>query len=328
MTIRFWWLVLVAGVAAGAAPCTKATSKCTEFVRLKDGPSRSLIYRTFPLHEKNENIRRALVVVHGAGRDADVYFRSAVAAASLAKALNDTIVIAPRMASNDGRACKDRLALNEVSYNCSSWRSGGPALSNGKVNSFEFLDELLRQLARKDLFPNLNSIVVTGHSAGGQVVTRYAMSNLVHEKLGVPVRYVVANPSSYAYLDDTRPNKENFVPFSDAGKCVTYDDWPYGIKKRIGYTAVLTDDQLKKQLAERPVVYLLGEQDILPIHGFDSSCPAMAQGPTRLARGEAYARYVAEKFHAHHSVTVVPQCGHDGRCMYTSEAALPILFPK
>jgi hypothetical protein len=208
----------------------------------------------------------------------------------------------------------------EVNYDCSSWRSGGPARSDGKLNSFEFLDELLRQLAQKGVFPNLGVIVLTGHSAGGQVVTRYAMANQVHEKLGVPVRYVVANPSSYAYLDETRP--------VSGVTCADYDDWPYGLRKRKGYSAGLTDEELRKQVAERPVVYLLGGRDVLPVRGFDSSCSAMAQGPTRLARGVAFAKYVDEKFGARHSVTLVPGCGHDGRCMHTSAAGLPILFPQ
>jgi hypothetical protein len=73
---------------------------------------------------------------------------------------------------------------------------------------------------------------------------------------------------------------------------------------------------------------LLGELDILPLGGFDGSCRAMAQGPTRLARGQAFARYVNEKFGAKHTVTIVPLCGHNARCMFTSEAALPLVFPK
>jgi len=54
----------------------------------------------------------------------------------------------------------------------------------------------------------------------------------------------------------------------------------------------------------------------------------MAQGPTRLARGEAFARLVNEKLGAQHTVTIVPLCGHNARCMYTSDVALGILFPK
>jgi hypothetical protein len=225
------------------------------------------------------------------------------------------------------------LAPNEVSWSCAgdSWRSGGTAANNEKLTSFDFTDEILRKLARKDVFPNLKAIVVSGHSAGGQYVERYAMANTVHEELGVPVTYVVSNPSSYAYLDHTRPHAagSDFRAFTDGRNCTTYNQWPYGLEHRAGgYTARETDDQLKKQLALRPVTYLLGEIDILPLGGFDASCPAMAQGPTRLARGQAFSKYVNQKFGARHTLTVVPLCGHNARCMFTAEPALPILFPK
>lgn len=269
-------------------------------------------------------------MVHGAGRDADNYYRTSLAAGFLGGALEDTEIVALRLASNDGRGCKDKLAENEISWNCSSWRSGGPAVSDSHVNSFDFMDEVLRKLARKDVFPNLKAIVVTGHSAGGQYVTRYEMGNKINDTLGVPISYVVSNPSSYAYPDPIRPNPDGtgFAPFRDEHNCMTFDHWPYGLEKRSGYTASESDDQLKKQLVERPTTYLLGEIDILPLGGFDSSCPAMAQGPTRLARGQAFAKLVNEKYGAHHKTTIVPLCGHNARCMYTSEAALPILFPK
>jgi hypothetical protein len=240
------------------------------------------------------------------------------------------MVIAPRLASNDGRGCKDSLAPQEVSWNCSSWRSGGPALSDDQVTSFDFMDGILQKLARKEIFTNLKEIVVAGHSAGGQYVTRYEMANRVHDTLGVPITYVVANPSSYAYPDPTRPvhDGEEFRPYADGRNCTTYDHWPYGLEDRTGYTAKTSDEQLKKQLAARPVTYLLGEIDILPLGGFDSSCPAMAQGPTRLARGQAFGKYVNQHLGARHAIVVVPLCGHNARCMFTSETALPILFPK
>ena len=329
--IRFltWLVAAAAPLAAQSAACLAATPACTEFVTFHGGPARSLIYRTYSLDAKNANITRALVMVHGAGRDADNYFRTALAAAFLGNALNNTIVIAPRLASNDGRNCRDSLAANEVSWNCNSWRSGGPAIGNEEVTSFDFADEILRKLARKEVFPNLKVIVVAGHSAGGQFVTRYEMGNKIHETLGVPVKYVVSNPSSYAYLDATRPTESGeFRPFRDARNCTTYDHWPYGLEGRTGYTANTPDDQLKKQLVSRPVDYLLGEIDILPLGGFDSSCPAMAQGPTRLARGQAFVKLVDSKFGASQKATVVPLCGHNARCMFTSGVALPILFPK
>jgi hypothetical protein len=227
------------------------------------------------------------------------------------------------------------------------------------MTSFDFADEILRKLARKDIFPNLRAIVVAGHSAGGQYVTRYEMANQVYDKLGVAITYVVSNPSSYAYPDSVRPTDAAFTvsarapgyvpapaagtvteaapgsnvpsgfrPFGDARNCTTYDQWPYGFKNRTGYTQKFTDDELKKQLASRATTYLLGELDILPLGGFDGSCSAMAQGPTRLARGEAFSKYVNEVLGAHHIMTIIPLCGHNARCMFTAERALPVIFPK
>lgn len=339
-----------------AAPCVTKTQACTEWVKLGTSSARSLIYRTYSLETKNDSITGALVMIHGAGRDADNYFRTAVAAAFLAGTLENTVVISPRFASNGG-GCRDTLGQDEVNWPCSgdSWRSGGVSASNKDLTSFDFADELLRKLARKEIFPNLKTIVLAGHSAGGQFVTRYQMANQVHDTLGVPVTYVVSNPSSYAYLDDNRPSDAaysvnarapgyvpapaaggdggpvqsagRFRPYRDARDCTTFDAWPFGLKNRGGYTAKVADDQLKKQLAARPVVYLMGELDILPLGGFDGSCPAMAQGPTRLARGQAFSKYVNERFGAHHTLTVVPLCGHNARCMFTAEIALPVIFP-
>jgi len=353
--VAFTALVIASTNSRGSAatpepPCVTAVSACTEWVTLGGGPARSLIYRTYPLAGTNANIRRALVMVHGTNRNADHYFTTAATAAFLAGALQDTVVIAPRIASNAG-SCKDALALNEVSWSCTgdSWRSGGAAVSHPALSSFDFVDEILRSLANKPSFPNLKAIVVAGHSAGGQFVARYQMTNRVHDTVGTPVSYVVANPSSYAWPSATRPlatgdaapdrattawNTEkphtdfSYGPF-DASACPNYDRWPAGFVDRSGgYTAKISDDQLKKQLVSRPTTYLLGQVDTLPLGGFDSSCPAMAQGATRRARGEAFVKYVNEQLGARHAIQIVPECGHNDRCVYTTDAVLPVIFPK
>jgi pimeloyl-ACP methyl ester carboxylesterase len=337
--------------SARAAACTSATRACTEWMPLGAGPARSLIYRTYSLDTPNDRIRRALVMVHGTGRNADHYFATATAAAFLAGALDDAIVIAPRIASADGN-CRDQLDANEVSWSCGgdSWRSGGTAPGNKDLTSFDFMDAILRKLANKRTFPNLAAIVVAGHSAGGQFVARYEMANKVHDALGVAVSYVVANPSSYAWPDAARPMpvddgspvnaalgwKEDkphtnfsYGAFEGASSCRRYDQWPYGLAERTGgYTAGTSDDQLKKQLAARPATYLLSQVDTLPLGGFDSSCAAMAQGATRRARGEAYAKFVNERLGAKHATIIVPECGHNDRCVYTTDAVLPVIFPK
>lgn len=312
-----------------AAPCTSLD--CKEWVNLGSESARSLVYRSYPLTTKNTTVTRAFVLIHGATRDADNYFRTAVAAGFLGDALENTIIISPRFASKNG-GCNDSLDPNELNWPCSgnSWRAGGVAMNNEKLTSFDLMDEVLRKLANKTVFPNLKTIVISGHSAGGQYVTRYEMANQVHDSLGVPITYIVSNPSSYAYPDASRPSAagEDFRNFNDARNCTTFDQWPYGLLNRTGYTAKLSDEQLKKQLVSRSVVYLLGELDTTPLAGFDGSCPAMAQGANRLSRGQAFAKYVNQKYGAKHQVTTVPLCGHNARCVFTAEVTLPLIFPK
>jgi pimeloyl-ACP methyl ester carboxylesterase len=356
-TLPFLLLGLAVSVSAqtrAAAPappaCTEATERCTEWVSLGSGPARSMIFRSRSLDRRDEHVRRALIMVHGTNRNADHYFSTAVTAAFLAGALDDAVVVSPRIASAQGN-CKDVLAPNEVSWSCSgdSWRSGGSAASHPDLTSFDFVDAILKKLANKAQFPNLRAIVVAGHSAGGQFVARYQMANRVHDTLGVPISYVVANPSSYAWPDATRPlplddaapenakgawetekvhTNFSYGPF-DAATCVAYDRWPAGFANRSGgYTAHTDDAQLKKQLVSRPTTFLFGQVDTLPLGGFDSSCPAMAQGATRRARGEAYVKYLNEKMGAKHAIQIVPECGHNDRCVYTTDAVLPVIFPQ
>jgi len=344
------FIALVA-TAVRAAPCTTPTPDCAEWVTM--GEARAMVYRSHGLQARNEAITRAVVVVHGGTRDAHNNFRHLLAAAFLAGALEDTVIVSPRFASNYGKNCHDSLAPGELNWICEwgggHWNAGGIA-QNAKVASYDVVDEVLRRLARKETFPNLKSIVVAGHSSGGQFVSRYQMANRVHDSLGVKVTYFVSNPGAYTYLDGTRPTASAipanvsssvsgyiaatpstlpapFVPYPDERNCTAYDQWPYGLKNRVAYTAAFPDEQLKKQAVGRPMTLVLGELDILPLVNFDISCNAMAQGSSRLSRGLAYGKYIRESHGAKHATIVVPGCGHSTRCMFTADQALPLLFP-
>lgn len=102
-------------------------------------------------------------------------------------------------------------------------RSGNPASRPTAHSSFGVIDAFIVWLQDKNLFPNMKEILLFGHSAGGQLVQRYSLltvlppptpSPTLWEKLkskvrgdsphSVDVRYVIANPSSYAYLDRHR----------------------------------------------------------------------------------------------------------------------------
>jgi pimeloyl-ACP methyl ester carboxylesterase len=337
----------LAALPAAASPCTTPTTPCERWIIFGAGPARSLVYATYPLNVANPGITRALIMVHGAGRNADHYFETATAAGFLAGALENTIIIAPRLTAG-----QDSAAPNEVKWpeGGNSWRAGGMSPTHPSISSFDFIDEIVKTLANKKTFPKLTKIVVAGHSAGGQLATRYAMTSKVHDTPGVSISYVVANPSSYAWPAAVRPlptgdadpataDKEalgrdgekvhtnfQFGP-ADTTKAPNYNRWPAGLVNRAGYAAPMTDDQLVKQLVARPTTYLLGQVDVLPLGGFDSSPNAMAQGPTRRARGEAFFKYVTETLGAKHNAMIVSECGHNDRCVFTTNAVFPVIFP-
>ena len=338
-----------AGVSGVKGPCTQGTAACEQWVSLGNAPGRSKVYASYPLAAHNSRITRALIMIHGASRNADHYFETAAAAAFLANALENTIVIAPRFAARDDTIAPGELLWPERGDN---WRSGGMSPTNTKIASFDFMDEIIRKLSDRTVFPNLKRIVVAGHSAGGQFVTRYEMANRIHDSLpGLSLSYVVANPSSYAWPAALRPlptgdadpataDKEalgddgeklhtrfEFASF-DSTKAPTYNNWPSGLRNRTGYAARVSDETILKQLVARPTTYLLGQVDVLPLGGFDSSPSAMAQGPTRRARGEAFFKYVTEVLGAKHRAMIVSECGHNNRCVFTTDDVLPVIFPQ
>src|ERR1700683_5030817 len=140
--------VCVFAYSAMAAPCIAAKDSCTEWVNVGPGHDRVMVYRTFPLDSRNQAISRALIVVHGAPRNADNYFRGATAAVFLAAALDDTLIISPHFASNSSEGCHDKLAANEINWSCEGWRMGGDANGNSTLSSYDVMDRFLAVLSR------------------------------------------------------------------------------------------------------------------------------------------------------------------------------------
>ena len=218
------------------------------------------------------------------------------------------------------------------------------------MSSFDITDEILRKLAKKSVFPNMKAIVVAGHSAGGQFVNRYEMSNVVHDTLGVPVSYVVANPSSYAWPDSTRA-----LPQDDALPANAVGGWNVEtVHTKFAFGPFdATQGRELRSLADRP-----GESD-RRLHG--EAVRRTAEEAARVAAddvparpgGHAAARRVrlvparrwrkgprdapaarpspsssTRSLGAKHQIMIVPECGHNDRCMYTTDMVFPAVFPK
>jgi pimeloyl-ACP methyl ester carboxylesterase len=68
--------------------------------------------------------------------------------------------------------------VDHVCFSGSSWFQGANNLypSNTQaISSFDAIDQVLQWFASSSNFPNLNEIVLAGHSMGAQMIQRYAV---------------------------------------------------------------------------------------------------------------------------------------------------------
>lgn len=273
-------------------------------------------------------VERAYIMVHGTNRNAEDYYRWTLAATLVADQLEQTAVVAPHFKVRTREDRGDEVAPGEWYWTNEAWKSGDAAL-NGKVYSYDVMDRILELFNDVARFPNLKEIVVAGHSAGGQYVQRYAAFNRAEPRLHVPVRYVVANPSSYVYLNDQRPRGETFGRYADANNCTTYNQYRYGLDKLSGYAALTAIDVIRAQFPRRNVAYIVSELDTRTDDpNLDKSCPANAQGANRRERGTNFANYMKAQFGAQHTFAVAPGCGHAAVCVFAGPAGVKAVFGR
>ncbi|WP_409297403.1 alpha/beta hydrolase [Pseudomonas sp. KCJK8993] len=270
-------------------------------------------------------IQRALVIVHGRLRNAQTYLHSGENAARLAGQEATTLVIAPQFL-NQHDIARHHLPSSLLRWQGNAWMGGEPATAPQPLSSYAALDTILLRLGDRQRFPNLREVVVAGHSGGAQVVQRYALASgdpAELQRAGIGLRFVVANPSSYAYFDAWRP-----VAIGPAA-CRGFNQWKYGLERRPAYIARLMPEQLEQRYAGRDITYLLGQQDIDPRHpALDQSCAAETQGAYRLARGHNYFDYLLRRHPQGlaQRLVEVPGVGHDGDKMFTSAQGQAALF--
>ncbi|MGN6317207.1 alpha/beta hydrolase [Trinickia sp.] len=285
-------------------------------------------------NQPQPRVRHAVVLMHGRLRNADAYFELAQQARAAAGGDGEkTLLIVPQfLAAADVDA--HRLTPDTLHWEWTGWMGGDAALGPAPISSFAALDAIVERLARRDSFPSLETVVIAGHSGGGQVAQRYAVLTRAEGRLtsqGVALRYVIANPSSYVYFDALRPAAEGgFAPF-DGAHCPGFNDWKYGLNRLPAYAragdGVLA---LEDAYARRDVTVLLGSLDCDPEHpALDRSCAAQTQGPHRLGRGLAYARYMKMRHPSlGHRTVVVDGFGHDGKGIFCSPQGVAALFDR
>ncbi|MBN8886202.1 MAG: hypothetical protein J0I77_10805 [Rudaea sp.] len=331
---RFLLLIaaLMFAAAAQGRDEVKKLAAQTLTVTTDSGSAQLPIELSQKLGEAQPNATRAVIVIHGKGRNADGYFDAIKKAAHAADAGKTTFILAPQFL-NDADIPAHRLPSSYLHWKRGEWTGGEDADGPAPISSFAIVDQLLLQLIDKTRYPALKEVVLAGHSAGGQFVQRYAIVGHAIDKLaqaGLSLRFVVANPSSYFYFDDVRPDDKGMLaPFAGAAACPGYNHWRYGPLHPPAYVGGVALDTLRGAYFGRRVFYLLGTADTDPNHpDLDKSCAGEAQGPYRLARGKGFFAY-AQAQHADPSrqqFWLVPGAGHDDRAMFESKCGVAALF--
>lgn len=294
-------------------------------------------YRNLPLDQPDGDITRAVVVIHGTNRDADEYYDAVLNAA--ADVLDSTIIIAPQFLTEiDLNA--HTLDSTHLYWSSSGWKSGSNSLDDStsprpvRASSYTMIDTVLTRLAES--WTGLRTIVIAGHSAGGQFVNRYmACSPVISdlcENSNLPVRGIVANPSSYLYMNNERPVDGTVDQFEvPVTACTYYNEYKYGLDDLYTYPAASGSTQICEWYGERNIVYLLGGDDNDPNDPYlDTTCYAMLQGDHRLERGTIYYNHLLDCFGAgiteNHLIDTVPGVGHSKTGMFNSEKGKQYLF--
>jgi len=279
-------------------------------------------YATQPPGDPGVAGQRVVIVVHGALRDADRYLGLAQDAAR--QSGSAALIAAPQFLSEVDTRDGAGVPEGALYWGVEGWKGGYPALGPAAVSSFTAMDSLLSHLAVAGGRPA--AVVIVGNSAGGQFVNRYAAVGRGPDALaeqGIPVRFIIANPSTYLYFDRQRPFA---VP---DGRLI--NRWRYGFDGAPAYVEGGPGPSLARYLA-RDVTIVLGEQDADPgALLLEVSPAAMAQGQNRLERGVCYERHVhrlarAAGYPVRHRLIQLAGAGHAAADVLAAAQVREIVF--
>jgi L-asparaginase / beta-aspartyl-peptidase len=301
------------------------------------------------MRQRDPAIKLVVLVHHGGSQNPVTYFNSMKAALAAAAAdrpgldlLKTTMIVAPGMIGDPH--IKDnpkRYAGRHYPYWEDGWREGVPSVNKPQVSNFDLLDGMVLHIA--DRFPSVKAIIHVGHSAGGQLLSRYSLGSPVYDVLrqrGIYMRYIISNPSSVLYFDRQRPDLvagKGFVdyrartPVLAEGECKAFNTYKYGLDELVPYMKRRPVAAMLASFRQRDVFLFQGESDIDPMaDGLDRDCPGLLQGRFRLERGKRYYEYLGHFFgpevYKTKFIAFAPGIGHNAREMFASAAGKPIIF--
>ncbi|MEM9557798.1 MAG: hypothetical protein AAGC60_26310 [Acidobacteriota bacterium] len=336
--------ILLVGLLA-SSPEVVAAEICPGRFPVLDGDldARLPFCSSAPLHVADLAIERIVVSLPSSNYDGRMALDNVLSALARRPELaRGTLVVAPQFLHRDEAEPRHTAAGSNVLLwrTRPFWGSSKATVGGGPVrtSAYRVLDTLLAYLTRPEHFRNLRRVVVVGHSAGGQMVQRFAASSGFEPKRpGLEIRYVVLNPSSYLYFDADRPvvaSSERFAPLPELSRdaCPGWNDYGYGLEAlyAVQREAGLDAEAMRRRYASRRVVVLVGGDDSRRGDGLSTHCAAELQGRHRLERGQLFwthlQRHFGPSIETRHRFAVVPGVGHSGRHMLRSPLGLRALF--
>ena len=180
---------------------------------------------------RNDDLQRAVIVIHGARRDPQNYHAGMIQAL-LKVTDNDEIspdtvsILAPYFVNDQDEGVGYEAGSRALVWYDDEWAGGSnnelPQSAARSVSAFAVLDQIVQYYGDQERFPNINQIVVAGHSMGAQMAQRYAAVGRTPRQLGIstPVSYYIGDPNSMVWFETSRP--------LSTGKCPTYDNYREG----------------------------------------------------------------------------------------------------
>ncbi len=288
----------------------------------------------------NTKITRIIVGIHSSGFDSMKCLDALQQAAARVKGTNDLcLIVTPQFF--DVNHIKEQIPEGLIAWKVSPYRGTSGAVCGPKKEGVTFsaygaMNQLLTHLVDLKRFPNLTTVVVVGHSSGGQMAQRYAVAGTYVPQNGVAIRYVASAPSSFAYLDAKRPRQGSPIRFEALdGETLKrfphYNKWGYGLENRYQAFRRGDDDFFRRRYAARRVLYLCGSKDTdTQSSSLSTNYGAMLQGRQRLERMRFFYAHLIDVFgediRKTHAMAVAPGVDHNGFKAYVSRPALRFLF--
>lgn len=298
-----------------------------------------------PLDTPQPHVSQLVLAIHSSSYlPQDAYNAVVNAKGTHAGAADSVCIFAPQFlepAELPATIPADLLYWSTFPFRGTSTARWGPLVpvQSVSISVFEVVDRILTTLSATTLFPNLRSIVVVGHSAGGQLVNRYAAAGRFQNTLApereIHLRYLVLAPSSYFYFstDRDRTGSGSFAPLTAAeiAACPGVNQYPYGFDSLFNYPSATGAATMRAQYPKRFVFHLVGSADNDPNHSsLSTDCESMAQGTQRVVRMQTYFRHLQNYFGPsilrRQTMDIVPGVGHSYSGLLNSAAGRRVLF--